>query len=244
VRATDTAVSVGLALTAWAALGFAQDLRFQNATVSLNASASLSGGSEIRPGGRVTITNTSMRDTLRLIYDVPDFAIVGAPEWLASERYDIEAQAAGNPSRDELKAMMRSLLADQFKLIAHREFRKVPVFELRRLRDDGVLGPGLVPAKISCEVGSTAACPHELSAGSYTAKGMPVPRLVRTLAELAGRPLIDRTNLSGTYDVSLTWTPGRPILAAVREQLGLNLETSDEPAQVLVIDSVVRPEKR
>jgi uncharacterized protein (TIGR03435 family) len=244
VRTTNTVVSVGLALTAWAALGFAQDLRFQSATVSLNASTSLSGGSEIRPGGRVTITNTSIRDTLRLIYDVPDFAIVGAPEWLSSERYDIEAQAAGNPSRDELKEMMRSLLADRFKLIVHRESRQVPVFELRRLRGDGALGPGLVPAKISCEVGSTAACPHELSAGSYTAKGMPIPRLVRTLAELAGRPLIDRTNLSGVYDVSLMWTPGRPILAAVREQLGLDLEASDEPAQVLVIDSVVRPERR
>jgi uncharacterized protein (TIGR03435 family) len=244
VRTTDTVLWAGLALTAWATLGLAQDLRFQNATVSLNRSDSRSGGAEIQPGGRVTITNTSIRNTLRLIYDIPDFAIVGAPEWLSSERYDIEAQAAGNPSRDELKQMLRSLLAERFNLVVHRESRQVPVFELRRFRTDGSLGPSLVPAKTNCEVGSTAACPHELSAGSYTAKGMPIPRFVRTLAELAGRPLIDRTNLSGVYDVSLTWTPGSPILAAVREQLGLDLVASDEPAQVLVIDSVARPERR
>jgi len=244
MRTTDTVLSVGLALTAWAALGLAQDLRFQSATVSLNTSGALSGGSQIQPGGRVTITNTSIRDTLRYIYDVPDFAIVGAPDWLSSERYDIGAEAAGNPSRDELKEMMRNLLADRFALVVHRESRQVPVFELRRLRTDGSLGPGLVPATTNCEVGSTAACPHDLGAGSYAAKGMPMPRLVRTLAELAGRPLIDRTNLSGVYDVSLTWTPGGPILAAVREQLGLELEARDEQAQMLVIDSVARPDRR
>jgi uncharacterized protein (TIGR03435 family) len=231
-----------LALAACGATGLAQDLRFQSATVSLNTSGSLSGGSQIQPGGRLTITNTSIRDTLRLIYDIPDFAIVGAPDWLSSERYDIEAQAAGNPTRDELKQMVRSLLADRFRLVVHREARQLPVFELRRLRADGSLGTGLVPATINCEVGSTAACPHDLRAGSYTAKGMPMPRLVRTLAELTGRPLIDRTNLSGIYDVTLTWAPGTPILVAVREQLGLDLESRDEPAQVLVIDAVARPE--
>jgi uncharacterized protein (TIGR03435 family) len=244
VTTTDTIFWTGFALTAWAVLGLAQDLRFQTATVSLNTSGSLSGGSQIQPGGRLTITNTSIRDTLRYIYDIPDFAIVGAPEWLSSERYDIEAEAAGNPSRDQLKAMMRSLLADRFRLVVHRESRQVPVFELRRLRTDGSLGPGLVPAKVNCEVGSTAACPHDLRAGSYMAKGMPVPRLVRTLAEFTGRPLIDRANLSGVYDVSLTWTSDSPILTAVREQLGLDLQARDEPAQVLVIDSVARPERR
>ena len=61
------------------------------------------------------------------------------------------------------------------------------------------------------------------------------------LAELVGRPVIDRTNLSGPYDVKLTWSPGpSAFLAAVREQLGLELEPMDEPTQVLVIDSVGR----
>ena len=92
MRTTAVVLWAGLALTVWPALGLAQELRFQNATVALNSSGSLSGGSQIQPGGRVTITNTSVRDTLRFVYDVPGFAIIGAPEWLSSERYDIEAE--------------------------------------------------------------------------------------------------------------------------------------------------------
>ena len=70
--------------------------RFQTATIIRNQAGSLSGGSQILPDGRVIITNTPVRDLLRIVYDVPDFVIVGAPEWFASERYDITAQAAGS----------------------------------------------------------------------------------------------------------------------------------------------------
>jgi uncharacterized protein (TIGR03435 family) len=70
---------------------------------------------------------------------------------------------------------------------------------------------------------------------------MPMVRIVRTLAELAGRPVIDKTNLSGLYDVKLSWTSGpSTFLAAVRDQLGLELQPRDEPAQVLIIDRVGR----
>ena len=137
--------------------------------------------------------------------------------------------------------MMRTVLAEQLQLVLHQEARSLPVFELRRSRDDRSLGPNLVPAKTNCEIGGAAACPHDLTGGSYTAVAMPMARIVRTLAELAGRPVIDRTNLSGPYDVKLTWSPGpSTLLTAVREQLGLELEPRDEPAQVLVIDSVGR----
>lgn len=232
---------VSLALLADAAPGLAQELRFQKALVSVNLSKSQSGGSQIQPGGRVTITNTSVRDMLRVFYDIPDFAIVGAPAWLSTERYDVQAEAGGNPSRDDLKQMMRNLLADHFKLVVHREHRQVPLFELKVARPDSGLGPGLVKASTSCEVGGTDACPHELGAGSYMAKAMPMPRLIRTLAELAGRPIIDRTNLAGLFDVSLKWTLGESIISAVREQLGLDLVAREELAEVLAIVAVVRP---
>jgi uncharacterized protein (TIGR03435 family) len=234
-------VTASFVIVAAATVAVAQDMGFQTATITRNKSGTLSGGSQILPEGKVIITNTSVRDLLRVVYDVPDFAIIGAPDWFASERYDITAQAAGKPSRDELKQMMRTLLAEQFKLVLHQEARSLPVFELRRSRTDGSLGPNLLPSKTSCEIGGTAACPHELTGASFTAAGMAMARIVRTLAELAGRPVIDKTNLSGLYDVKLTWTPGRlTFLAAVRDQLGLELEARDEPAQVLVIDSVGR----
>lgn len=234
-------VTVSLAIVAAAAVGAAQDLRFETATITRSQSGSLSGGSQILPDGRVIITNTPIRDLLRIVYDVPEFAIVGAPEWFASERYDVAAQAAGQPSRETLKQMMSTLLAEEFNLVVHQEIRSLPVFELRRSRADGSLGPSLIPSKTSCEIGGTAACPHELTGGSFTAVAMPMVRIVRTLAELAGRPVIDQTNLSGIYDVKLTWTTGpSTFLAAVRDQLGLALDPRDEPTQVLVIESVER----
>ena len=232
----------GFAVVVVAALCQAEDLRFQTATVTRNMSGLASGGSQIQPGGRVTVTNTSIRDVLRIIYDLPVFAIVGAPEWFSSERYDIAAQASGNPSMEELKQMMRNLLIERFKIVLHQETRQIPVFELKLRNDSGSLGPHLIPAKINCEVGGTAACPHELKGGSFTAIGMPIARIVRTLAELSGRPIVDKTNLSGFYDVDLTWTQGTSsFITAVREQLGLELKSMDEQAQVLVIDSAVHP---
>lgn len=219
----------------------AQNIHFQTAIMTTNHSESLSGGSQILPDGKVIVTNTSVRDMLRIFYDVPDFAILGAPEWFASERFDITAQAAANTPRDELKQMMRRLLAEQLKLVLHEEARLLPIFELRRSRTGETLGPNLIPAKTSCETGGTAACPHDLTDGSYTAAAMPIARIVRTLAELAGRPVIDKTNLSGLFDIKLTWTPGAAaFLSAVREQLGLELEPRDEPARVLVIDHAER----
>jgi uncharacterized protein (TIGR03435 family) len=175
------------------------------------------------------------------VYDTPSFAVVEAPEWFASERFDIAAQAAGKPSRDDLKQMMRALLAERFQLVVHKEKRTLSVFELRISRADRLLGPNLIPSKSSCEVGGTAGCPHEVKNGSFTASGMPIAGIVRTLAELTGRQVIDRTKLSGLYDVVLTWSPGDSMfVAAVQDQLGLKLESRAEPAEVLVVDRVAR----
>ena len=111
-------ITASLVIFGAAILAGPQNVRFQTATMTRNQSASRSGGSQILPDGRVIITNTSVRDMLRYFYDVPDFAISGAPEWFTSERYNITAQAAGNPSRDALKQMMRTVLAEQLQLVS------------------------------------------------------------------------------------------------------------------------------
>jgi uncharacterized protein (TIGR03435 family) len=236
-----TLVTASLAVLALSVAASAQEVHFKDATITRSQSVSLSGGSQILPNGRVVITNAPLRDLVSIIYDTPSFAIVDAPGWFASERFDIVAQAAGNPSRDDLKQMMRTLLAERFQLVVHKETRTLSVFELRLSNADGTLGPHLTPSKSNCEVGGTAGCPHEVKEGSFTATGMPIANIVRTLAELTGRQVIDRTNLSGLYDVTLTWSPGdSTFIAAVRDQLGLKLESKDETAPVLVIDKVAR----
>jgi uncharacterized protein (TIGR03435 family) len=238
-KTVNTAVAISIALLASVAAAAAQDVRFQTATMTRSESNSLSGGSRILPDGSVIISNTTVRDMLRIFYDVPDFAIVAAPEWFDSARFDIKAQAPANTARDGLKQMMRALLAEQLQLVLHQETRSLPVFQLRKDRADGTLGPNMNPAKISCETGGTAECPHDLTSGSFTAVAMPLTRIVRTLSELAGRPVIDKTSLSGLYDVKLTWIPDpSTFLLAVREQWGLRLEPQDETTQVLVIDRV------
>ena len=235
-------VAATIVLFAASTIAVAQDKRFQTVTMTRNQSGKLSGGSQMLPDGKVIITNTSVRDLLRVVYDVPDFAILGAPAWFTSERYDITAQAAGKPTRDEMKQMMRALLAEQLKLVLHPSERLLDVFELRLSHADGSLGPGLIPSKTNCEVDVTPACPHELTGTTYTATGMQFARIVRTLSELAGRPIVDKTALSGMYDVKLTWNLSSVTFpAAVRDQLGLLLQPGNIQAQVLVIDSAVRP---
>ncbi len=234
-----TLVTASLVVISLTISALAQDAHFEQATITRSQSPSLSGGSQILPNGRVIITNAPLRDLVSIVYDTPSFAIVDAPEWFASERFDIVAQAAGNPSRDDLKQMMRNLLAERFHLLVHKDTRTLPVFELQLSRADGTLGPKLIPSKSNCEVGGTAACPHEVKKGSFTATGMPIANIARTLSELTARQVIDRTNLSGLYDVTLTWAPGESTFAAaVRDQLGLKLDPKDERAQVLVIDKV------
>lgn len=234
-----TRVTAHLVVIALSIAALAQEAHFQEATITRNQSASASGGSQILPNGQVIITNAPLRDLVSIIYDTPSFAIVEAPDWFVSERFDIHAQAAGNPSRDDLKQMMRKLLAERFQLVVHKEMRALPVFELRISRADGKLGSHLTPSKSNCEVGGTAGCPHEVKEGSFTATGMPIANIVRTLSELTGRQVIDQTKLTGLYDVMLTWSPGdSTFAAALRDQLGLTLESNNEPAQVLVIDKV------
>lgn len=233
--------AAGPALLALAAVSLAQALRFETATITRNQSGSSSSGSQILPDGKVVVTNATVRDILHVAYDIPDFAIEGAPVWLATERFDITAQAPENASRDQLKEMMRELLAERFKLVVRQERRPLPVLELRKSRADGTLGPNLIPARTNCETGGTSACPHEVSGGSFTAVAMPIRRIVLTLAEIEGRPVVDKTNLSGLYDVRLTWTTNPSTFrAAVQDQLGLELKPVNEPAEVLVIDSVER----
>jgi uncharacterized protein (TIGR03435 family) len=164
------------------------------------------------------------------------------PGWTRTERFDIQAHADGNPGKDEMRLLMRALLADRFQLAMHRETREVPVLAFV-LAKPGKLGPSLQPHL------DTAPCPTngptqsqqptpqtpsptQTVAGGFPALcngifGMPpaAPGHLRiggrnlTLAFIAdslsggvanlGRPMIDRTGLTGTVDFTLEWTPER-----------------------------------
>jgi uncharacterized protein (TIGR03435 family) len=210
--------------------------------------------------------------------------IAGGPEWFNTARFDINAKAEGDPPRDVMTEMLKQLLADRFKFKAHTESRDVDVYALVLARADGRLGPGLRTAALDCQAiaaerkkavaagtpPAPVAPPAPPKPGERPQCGMMMGSMngVQTLAtsgtaissvataiqSTVGRPVLDRTGLTGSFDIDLVYA-GSPQLAttadqsnapasvftAVQEQLGLKLESRKEKMDVLVIDQVELP---
>src|SRR6266487_4622992 len=110
---------------------------FEVASIKPNKSGDPRVSIGIQPGGRFTATNYPLRFLIRNAYQLQDFQLVGGPDWIASERFDIVAKAAGDVPRTPpggppgpLQLMLQSLLADRFKLVAHKEMRELPIYAL------------------------------------------------------------------------------------------------------------------
>jgi uncharacterized protein (TIGR03435 family) len=207
-------------------------------------------------------------------------ALEHLPRWVTTDVYEIEARAEGNPTKDQMRLMMQSLLADRFKLAVHFETREVPVFALSLVKP-GQFGPRLRPHA------EGPPCPDSFTEPDWHAplnandvfppncetapmwgkpNGMTLAKSRNiTMAMLAGalpslgslkRPVVDQTGVSGRFDFTIEWLfesavvapnrvepdlPGPAFLDAVREQLGLKLESTKGPVQFIVIDSVEKP---
>ena len=199
------------------------------------------------------------------------YQLVNAPDWIETARFDIEAKADREYSAredapaPELLAMLRNLLADRFKLVVHRELREMPAYALVNAKTDGTLGPQMRRSEIDCEAEAARAfaakrggappgqkpivrCRISTNAGRIVGTGTTITELMRRLSAPLGRPVVDRTGLSGSFDLELQWspdqtadTPGPSLFTAIQEQLGLKLESQRAPVEVLVIDRLERP---
>ena len=210
--------------------------------------------------GRQLITiNTTVNDLITEAFEVHARQITGGAAWLADDKFDITLQpeAQGQPSRSQLRGMIRALLTFRFHLTLHRETRDLPVYAL-------VLAPGGPKPALAKNDSNPTGLP-----GLFF-KGLGVlPAVNATLADLAGvlqgvvldRPVVDRTGLAGRYDFTLTWTPdesqftgfgprprtpvdpnGPPgLFTAIQEQLGIRLDSTRAPVESLVIDRIERP---
>jgi uncharacterized protein (TIGR03435 family) len=253
-------------------------LRFDVASVKENTSVSDTGGIAPATPGRVRITNMPLRLILLDAFRLMDHQLIGAPEWTESARFDINAtyQADGARIEDDARAMLRTLLADRFGLKTHREMRELPIYSLVMARKDGALGPRLVRSTIDCNQWIAEKRP-QMGAGSaspvapggkrpvclilttrrfITAGTRSMQDLLRPLQSMTGRPVIDRTGLTGAFDFDLQWTSGPvapaagptapaddgpSIFVALQEQLGLRLAPGRAPFDVVVVDAVRRP---
>ena len=249
-------------------------LQFQVASVKPNISGSPNANIELHPGGRVTATNVVLANLMRNVFNLQPYQLVNAPDWIETARFDIEAKADREYSAredapaPELLAMLRNLLADRFSFVAHREMRNMSVYALVRAKADRTLGPQLRRSTVDCEAEAARAlaarrgggapaqgggkpivrCRINTTAGRIVGTGTTISELMRRLAPVLGRPVVDRTGVSGSFDRELHWSPeptgdasGPSIFTAVQEQLGLKLESQRAPLEVLVIDKLEKP---
>jgi len=227
--------------------------------------------SEYSAGGRLTATAVTVGYLLRIAYRIQPYQLVGAPAWISTKRYDIAAKVEDNPAPSQ-QVLLRALLKDRFQLAIHEETREQPVFALVLARSDGKLGPQLIKSDFDCAAyfagphdppvpGRTPNCATRIGMGSLYGKAIPIAQLATSLAPLVNRFTVDRTGLTGGFDVELTWTPdqlppanagnappgpapdpsGPSIFAALQEQLGLKLISEKAPVAVLVVDHLAEP---
>jgi uncharacterized protein (TIGR03435 family) len=110
------------------------------------------GPSSVRvtPGGTLSVTNNNLRNIIRNAWNITNDQIVGGPDWIDSERFDITAKASRPFSQDEARAMLKALLAERFGLVTHDEIRQLPVYVLVTARKDGALGPQMKKSDLDC----------------------------------------------------------------------------------------------
>jgi uncharacterized protein (TIGR03435 family) len=196
--------------------------------------------------------------------------VIGEPAWTSKEGFDIEAKVAladvptlGRMTFEQRRTMFQSILAERFKLVVHHETRELPLYVLSVAKG----GPKLKP---SAPDDSAAPTPPRrgmmINNGKVTANDAQLSMLVTALSRTLGRTIIDRTGLTGNYDFTLEYAPeeGGPqepgagaalgaalpaspsdsapsIFTALKEQLGLKLESTKGPVDVIVIDHIEKP---
>jgi uncharacterized protein (TIGR03435 family) len=191
----------------------------------------------------------SVQFFLQYAYGLQSFEVIGGPDWITSERFDIDAkQPTGHDDFARFPQMLRPVLAERFKLAIHRELRQMPAYALLLARG----GSKMIAARPDDEPGTRG------GNGQLVAKRMTMPSLASILSRMTSRAVQDRTGLTGAFSFTLTWTPddfqkpdplGRPpanaeapsLFTALQEQLGLKLESTRAPVDIVVIDHIERP---
>src|SRR6266550_1825324 len=163
----------GLIVAAVALSLHAQAPAFESASIKRNLSGDRSSGARTTPGGRVAITNETLRQVIQDAYGVNDLEIAGGPAWLNTDRWDIAAVGRAGTADEPTRLMLQSLLADRFKLVAHVEKREQPIFALVFARSDKRLGPSIHLSSVECT--GNGPCGMQISNGVMTGVGRTMP---------------------------------------------------------------------
>jgi uncharacterized protein (TIGR03435 family) len=214
-------------------------------------------------------TNMSLQNLISSAYNVKSWLIFGLPSWTESARYDIQAKISdADPAvinhltpeqrRNFLGELLIGLLKDRFSLQAHMETKEQPVFELSTLPEGPRFQPTPPPAP-SVDGGTQPKQQGSYSYGNGKLNGtyMDIPTLAETLSYQVERTIINKSGLTGRYNINLRWTPADQqgkqldngtgdtppdIFTALREQLGLKLTAAKAPVPTVVVDKITQPE--
>jgi bla regulator protein BlaR1 len=245
------------------------------------------GGSRTLPSGQFIATNITLRSLISNAYGAPlqpllRDQLVNVPAWIDTDHFDIVAKAEGNgqpPPAGQVALMLRALLAERFNLAVHEEQKDLPIYALVKARQDGRLGAQIKTSTVDCSAGRGRAgqppppppappapgerppCGMRLLVGNISGGSVTMSQFTNLLSRMAGRIVVDKTALSGAFDIDLQWTPDRlpvgpppagapvqppvdpdgpSIFTAVQEQLGLKLEPQTEPVAVVVVDRLTK----
>lgn len=245
----------------------AQDPQFEAAALKRNTGVE-SGQMVDQQGNQYRAVNVTLRTLILNAYRPRSTELVGAPGWIGSDRYDLVAIMPPGATTEDRAAMLRSLLKERAALAAHYEDREGAVYFLTPARGDARLGSQIRISPRDCAAAAAASrdgrpappmppaengappCGIRTTPGEFLAGGITMDGFARNLANRAGRIVIDRTGLTGYYELTLRFDPGTDPAAAsntpsfftaLSEQLGLKLEPGRTPLQTLVIDHIERP---
>lgn len=195
-------------------------------------------------------------------YRIKADQIVGGPSWIDSDRFDMNAKAERSSNIEELHAMLKNLLKEQFKLEFHRETRELPIYSLSVDRS----GPKLQPHEAQNAGDPWIDIEPDPHPGGFLkmvwhATFSPMDYFAFRLGQIMDRPVIDQTGLKGGFDFNLAFTrdlppgmqegalingaqidtSGATIFEAVQKQLGLRLDRQKGPAEIIVVDRAEKP---
>jgi uncharacterized protein (TIGR03435 family) len=206
-------------------------------------------------GNRFVTEGTTFVDVFKYAYNVHPGQVMGGPEWLRTEKFDIVAdpETEKRPSSDQMKAMVQQLLMERFHVVMHHEQKILSVYALVKTAETPKLTNSTADPSGIPVVGYNPS--GELQVGNATMANF-ATFLQRFVLD---RPAVDQTGIAGRFDLVLRWTPdnfregGKPgdsqedasappsLFTAVKEQLGLKLQPTTAATDVFLIDQVERP---
>jgi uncharacterized protein (TIGR03435 family) len=231
----------------------AADPVIEVATVKRNVAETRGRGIGWR-GTTLNVTNYTVMNAITFAYDVHERQVSGGPDWISTDRFEIviKPETPGQPNARQVRRLIQKVLAERFQLAFHNEKRELSVYAITQ-------PAGTTHKMTAAGAGSNLPTLRYPRAGLLPARNATMTELAQSLqTAVMDRPVINQTTIDGRFDFTLDWMPdqsqfasfgtpnvpdtGKPnIYEAFKEQLGLRLEATRAPADIIVIDRLEKP---